>query len=166
MKNKDNEIEKRKHYDGIFLFNAPVTINPDETKPPVTVPGFLYSTTEHNETFSIRLESFACYLLAMEKLVAEGGKVIDKDTWVTGRGEVINLDTPSAQWMIYRRMKPELTYRLYEFSQELEYSNDEVDSGLILKPSLLDRYGVSFIESIDIHKNGNRYDEYVKNKSN
>ena len=152
MKNKKNEIDKRKHYDGIFLFNVPVTINPAENKPPVTVLGFLYSTAEHNETFSIRLESFACYLLAMKKLVAEGGKVIDKDTWITGKGEIINLDTPSAQWMIYRRMKPELVYRLYEFSQELEYTDDEVDSGLILKPSLLDRYGVSFIENIDIHK--------------
>ena len=152
MKNRKNEIDKRKHYDGIFLFNAFVTINPAENKPPVTVLGFLYSTAEHNETFSIRLECFACYLLAMEKLVAEGGKVIDKDTWITGKGEIINLDTPSAQWMIYRRMKPELVYRLYEFSQELEYTDDEVDSGLILKPSLLDRYGVSFIENIDIHK--------------
>lgn len=147
---------EKKIFDGMFVFNVPVMIDttPDHNTPPVPVLGFLYNTSEHDRPmFSTRIEMFGCYLLGVERLVSEGGKVIDIDTWMTGDGKVHNdINQTKKQLELYQRMKDSLRYKLYEFSGPLEWYDDEVVDGLILKQSLLDRCGVSFIENIDIHK--------------
>ena len=147
---------EKKIYDGMFVFNVPVMIDttPDHNTPPVPVLGFLYNTSRYERSvLSTNLEMFGCYLSGVERLVSEGGKVIDIDTWMTGDGKVLKGVTIIKKHLeFYQRMKESLRYRLYEFSEPLEWYDGEVVDGLILKQSLLDRCGVSFIEDTDIHK--------------
>ena len=139
---------EKKIYKGMFVFNRPVMIDttPDHSTPPVPVLGFLYNTTGYDRS---DLEMFGCYLSGVERLVSEGGKVIDLATWMTGDGKVLNGIHIIKQVEL---MKDSLRYRLYEFSEPLEWYDGEVVDGLILKQSLPDRYGVPFIVNTDIHK--------------
>ena len=148
----------------MFIFNVPVLVEPavGQTSPLLPIIGFLYSSSEHSPMFSIIQELYACYLLGMEKLISDGGRTIDDNTWRTGTGMVYNIWNPRMLFKIYNHMRTSLQYKLYEFSETLKYTDEEVKDGLILKSSLLDRYGVSFIQSIDINKLKNRYEEDVR----
>ena len=141
---------KETNYDGMLLFDVPVIIDNDpDNSEPLTVFGFLYPTSEHGPKFTIRQEVYACYLMALEKLGVDGGRPIDNYTWQTGDGRIYDISSNDISMKIYKYMKPQLKYKLYEFSQDLKYSEDEVCDGLILKPSLHKRYGVSFIEAVN-----------------
>lgn len=145
---------KKKHdeYDGIMLFNVPILINTGQGRPPFPVIGVLYNTAEHSITFSLKIELYACFLLGIEALQADGGHIIDEHTWLTGTGEKINVSSNKVRWQIYQTLKDQLQYKLYEFSNPLVYTDEEVNNGLVISPSLLDRYGVSFIEALNIQK--------------
>lgn len=145
-----------KHYDGMLVFNTPVMIDDtQDNSETFSIIGFLYSTSEHSPQFTIQQEVFACYLMAFEKMLADGGKAIDEFTWQTWDGKIYDVGSTDIRLKIYQYMKPQLQYKLYEFPQELKYTDEEVDGGFILKSSLLDRYGVSFIETVNniIHHN-------------
>lgn len=148
-------MEKKKQYDGIMVFNVPVmVVDESVNKEPFTVLGLLYSTSERETTplWLLYLEMYYGYLLGVERLYSEGGRVIDKETWMTRDGKVHNIGTPTILTEIYLKLRSKLQYKLFEFSQPVQYEESEVDGHCILTPSILDRCGVSFIESLNIKK--------------
>lgn len=150
-------MKKGKQYDGMMVYPEPIVIvdKPDD-KQHLSIYGLLYSTTEreNNPVWILRLELYSCYLKGLERLCSEGGKLIDRYTWMTSDGKVHpNIDSTKIQMEIYSKMRPELQYKLYEFSHPLQYTDDEVQGGVILNPSIFDRCGVSFIESVNIQNN-------------
>lgn len=146
---------EKKQYDGMMVFNVPImVVDEGVSKEPITVLGLLYSTSERktDPVWLLSLETYSSYLLGVERLYSEGGRVIDKETWMTRDGKVHNVGTSQVLIEIYLKLRGELQYKLYEFSQPIQYEESEVKDLLILTPSILDRCGVSFIESLNIKK--------------
>ena len=146
---------EKKQYDGMIVFNVPIMVarNPED-KEPVSVLGLLYSTSERetDPQWLLHLEMYSCYLLGVERLLSEGGRVVDGYTWMTGDGELHYIGTLEIQTEIYLKLREKLRYKRFEFSQPIPYEEGEVNGHCILTPSILDRCGVSFIESLNIKK--------------
>lgn len=106
----------KKKFDSMMVFDEPILIEEDGVSFPVY--GLLYSQEKSDkidkteDDYKRRLKAYACYLLAVEKLQADGGKVLDKDTWMTKDGEIIDVSSTIVKGRIYRQLKDELKCKL------------------------------------------------------
>lgn len=100
--------------------------------------GIIYNKEQENKNKMLHI--YMSYVLGMEQFLHNGGNTDDnKRTWELPDGYNMECNT-ELHTLIYMLLKNFTKFGIIEFDEPLEYTPDEIDGGVIVGKSFMERY--------------------------
>ena len=137
---KDILMEHDLQYDTMIIFDYPLEFYQKDGSKDEIFGLLLYSKICDKTQFYEWVSEYITYMVAYYRGRMNGCKVIDKNTWISPTGYIVNLHDVKVQNFIQQYLKDSLEYRIINLDNSILVNQGETVGNFITRRSLIQRY--------------------------